>query len=125
MVLIAEDDMALRFLLSEALRQEGFEVLSATDGIEAVELYRSNAEAVKVVVTDIVMPGMDGLTAAVEMRKIEDNVSFLFMSGHGPERIKEIGISLEDIPNSAFLQKPFAFKDMMNMIWMMESRHDA
>ena len=71
------------------------------------------------------MPRMDGLTAAVEMRKIEDNVSFLFMSGHGSERIKEIGISLEDIPNSAFLQKPFAFKDMMNMIWMMRPRHHS
>lgn len=116
MVLVAEDDTAFRFILSEALNEAGFEVLPAANGVEALELYRKNADKVNLVVADITMPGMDGLTAAVEMRKIDDNVFFLFMSGYEPERIKEIGINMEDIPNAAFLRKPFAFKDMINMI---------
>ena len=116
MVLVAEDDAAFRFLLSEALSEAGFEVLSATNGIEALELYRKNADKINLVVADVVMPGMDGLTAAVEMLKIDDNVFFLFMSGYELERIKEIGINMEDIPNSVFLRKPFAFKNMITMI---------
>jgi two-component system cell cycle sensor histidine kinase/response regulator CckA len=119
MVLVAEDDAAFRFLLSEALSEEGFEVLSAANGVEALELYRKNADNINLVVADVIMPGMDGLTAAVEMRKIDDNVFFLFMSGYGPERIREIGINVEDIPNAAFLRKPFAFKDMMSRIRML------
>jgi two-component system, cell cycle sensor histidine kinase and response regulator CckA len=116
MVLVAEDDTAFRFLLSEALSEAGFEVLPAANGVEALELYRKNADKINLVVADVVMPGMDGLTAAIEMRKIDNNVFLLFMSGYEPERIKEIGINIQDIPHTAFLRKPFAFKDMISTI---------
>jgi two-component system, cell cycle sensor histidine kinase and response regulator CckA len=114
MVLVAEDDTAFRFILAEAFEAEGFSVVSAANGVEALEIYRNNPHRIGVVVSDIFMPGMDGLSAAVEMRKIDGNVFFLFMSGYGAERIKEIGISMEDIPNSTFFEKPFAFKDLIN-----------
>jgi two-component system, cell cycle sensor histidine kinase and response regulator CckA len=125
MVLVAEDDAAFRFLLSEALSEEGFEVLTAANGVEALELYRMNADKINLVIADVVMPVMDGLTAAIEMRKIHDNVFFLFMSGYGPERIREIGINMEDIPNAAFLEKPFAFKDMISRIRMLVPPHQT
>ena len=115
-ILVAEDDAPFRFILVEAFRDEGFEVVSAANGAEALDIYRRNAEKIDVVVADIIMPGMDGLTAAVEMRKIDDNVIFLFMSGYGPEHIKKIGVDMDDIPNSAFFLKPFAFRDMVRMI---------
>jgi CheY-like chemotaxis protein len=70
------------FLFGDALREKGLHVLSAANGLEALELYRENADKVWLVVTDVIMPGMDGLTAAVEMQKIDKNVFFLFMSGH-------------------------------------------
>jgi two-component system, cell cycle sensor histidine kinase and response regulator CckA len=125
MVLVAEDDAAFRFLLSEALSEEGYQVLSAANGVDALELYRKNADNINLVVADVVMPGMDGLTAAVEMRKIDDNVFFLFMSGYEPERIREIGINMDDIPNAAFLRKPFAFKDLISRIRMLAPCHQT
>jgi DNA-binding response OmpR family regulator len=116
--IVAEDDAAFRFLLGEALIDEGFEVFSAANGTEALELYRKNTQNVSLAIVDITLPGMDGLTAATEMRKIDDNIFFLFISGYDRERLKEIGINMEDIPNSDFLWKPFAFKDMIRRIRM-------
>lgn len=121
-VMIVEDDAAFRWLLSEALSKEGFEVLTAANGIEALQLYREHIGEVWLVAADVMMPEMDGLTAAREMRKIDDNVSFIFMSGYDSERIDRIGIKVEDIPRSDFLRKPFGLKDMTNRIRTLE-RH--
>ncbi len=115
-IIVADDDESLRLLLSETLKDEGFEVLLAANGREAVDLYRRSARKISLVVADIMMPGMDGLTAAMEMRKIDANVIFLFMSGCDSERIKSIGINMDDIPNSCFFPKPFGFGDMVSRI---------
>ena len=119
-VMVVEDDAAFRWLLGEALRYEGFEVLIAANGIEALQLYRENSDNVWLVVADIVMPEMDGLTAATEMRKIDDNVFFIFMSGYDSEWIDRIGIKMEDIPNSGFFRKPFAFRELTSRIRTLE-----
>ncbi len=118
-VIVVDDDETLRTLLSETLSQAGFEVLLAADGQEAVELYKRRRGEISLVVADIIMPRMDGLTAAMEMRKIDENVVFLFMSGCDSERINAIGISIEDIPNSCFFPKPFGFDDMVSRIRML------
>lgn len=115
-IMIAEDDRAFRWLLSETLRSAGFEVLTAEDGMEALQLFRENTGKVWLVIADIYMPGMDGLTAATEMRKIDDKVFFIFMSGYDSERIDRIGIRMEDIPRSDFFRKPFSFRDMTSRI---------
>ena len=122
-VIVAEDDVVLRSLFGDALREKGLHVLSAANGLEALELYRENADRIRLVVTDVIMPGMDGLTAAVEMRKIDKNVYFLFMSGHDPQAIEEAGFSMDDIPDSDFYQKPFAFNDMIGRIRMPGAPH--
>ena len=115
-IIVVDDDETLRLLLSETLSEEGFEVLVAADGLEALELYRGSADEISLVVADVIMPKMDGLTAAIEMRKIDDNVVFLFMSGCDAERIRAIGVNIEDIPNSCFFPKPFGFGDMISKI---------
>jgi len=118
--MVVDDDTALRGMLSQVLSYNGFEVLSAANGIEALQLYRENTGKVWLVVADIMMPEMDGLTAATEMRKIDDNVYFIFMSGYDAGRIDEIGIKMEDIPRAEFFQKPFAFKDMVSRMRTLE-----
>lgn len=118
--MVVDDDTALRGMLSQVLSYNGFEVLSAANGIEALQLYRENTGKVWLVVADIMMPEMDGLTAATEMRKIDDNVYFIFMSGYDAGRIDEIGIKMEDIPRAEFFRKPFAFKDMVSRMRTLE-----
>ena len=117
-VLVAEDDVILRSLFSDALREKSLHVLSAANGLEALQLYRENADKIWLVITDVMMPAMDGLTAAVEMRKIDKNVYFLFMSGHDPQAIEEAVFSIGDVPDSTFYQKPSAFRDIIDRIRM-------
>jgi YesN/AraC family two-component response regulator len=71
------------------------------------------------------MPVMDGLNAASAMRKIDDNIFFLFISGYEGENLKERGINTEDIPNAGFLFKPFTFQDMICRIRMLGLPHQA
>jgi two-component system, cell cycle sensor histidine kinase and response regulator CckA len=123
--MIVEDDAGLRLMLSQTLIKNGFEVLAASDGLEALQLYRENAGRMWLVVADIMMPEMDGLTAATEMRKIDDNVCFIFMSGYDAERIDRIGIKMGDIPRSEFFQKPFAFKDIVSRIKTLELHREG
>jgi len=115
-VMIVEDDPAFRWLLSLALSREGFEVLTAENGVEALQSYRENADRIWLVVADVVMPEMDGLTLAVEMRKLDDHAYFIFMSGYDAGRIDGIGIRMADIPRSEFFRKPFSFTDMVSRI---------
>lgn len=115
-LLVVEDDATLLHILSEALTEEGFRVFSARSGAEALALYRGNAGDICLAVVDVMLPGMDGLTAAAEIRKINDNVHFLFMSGYDAEYLKQTGMSIEDIPNAEFFRKPFAFEDMRSRI---------
>ncbi len=122
-VIVAEDDIVLRSLLSETVREAGFQVLTAADGLEALKLYAENTDKVRLVVTDVLMPVMDGLNAAVEMRKIDDDVSFLLMSGLDSGQIEQIGIKIEDIPNSDFMKKPFEFSDMISRIKRLGANH--
>jgi len=90
--------------LSEALSKEGFEILTAANGVDALLLYQENAGKVWLVMTDIVMSKMDGLTAADEMLKMDGNMFFIFMSGYGAEPIDRIGIKMENIPRSGFFR---------------------
>jgi two-component system cell cycle sensor histidine kinase/response regulator CckA len=122
-VIVAEDDTVLRALLAETLREAGFQILTAANGLEALKLYAENAGKVWLVVADLIMPEMDGLTAATEIRKIDENVCFLLMSGCDPETIGKIGIAIESIPGSDFLRKPFSFSDMLRRIWRLASHH--
>lgn len=122
-VIVAEDDAVLRLLFCEALTEKGLQVLPAANGLEALELYRKNADRIWLVIADIIMPGIDGLTAAVEMRKINDEVYFLFMSGLDFRHIGLKSIKIEDIPNSNFFLKPFAFKDVINRIQTLKTPH--
>jgi DNA-binding response OmpR family regulator len=121
-VMVVEDDAALRWMLGQALAKDGFEVLSAENGLEALQLYRENTGKIWLVLADVFMPEMDGLTAAIEMRKIDDDVCFIFMSGYDSERIDRIGIKMGDVPRSEFFRKPFAFRDMTNKIKALEGQ---
>ncbi|MCX7171485.1 MAG: response regulator, partial [Proteobacteria bacterium] len=91
-LLVADDDRVVLFTLSEGLRQAGFDVIEARDGLQALTLCQS--EAPQLALLDIRMPGMDGLELARRLRD-ETAVPFLFFSAYNDEayvqRAVEIG----------------------------------
>ena len=104
LVLVVEDDALIREFEVATLTRAGFEVLAAMDGIEGSALFARHFQEIDLLVTDISLPGMDGLEIAVYVRKIRPDVSILFASGSiCPDYVAMI----EQIPGARFLAKPF------------------
>jgi PAS domain S-box-containing protein len=102
-VLLVEDDVAVRRLVVAELSRRGFTIIEAEDGRAALELYRRDMDLIDVVVTDVVMPHLNGADLAKEIEKIRPGQKLLFISGH-PERA---GAGLDPTGVANLLMKPF------------------
>lgn len=101
-VLVADDDEQIRALVWEILAMEGFRVLPARNGHEAVEILRQHGESIDVLIADVVMPRVGGRELAIECGKIAPHVRVLFASGYGDNE----DFSAE-FPDAEVLEKPF------------------
>jgi PAS domain S-box-containing protein len=81
-ILLAEDDTAVRELVQEVLTSFGYVVISASDGQDAVEKFKANSAAVKLVLMDIIMPRMNGKEACREIRRLDPDAKVLYSSGY-------------------------------------------
>jgi len=102
-VLLAEDDRAVRRLVVTELTRRGFTVLEAEDGAGALELFNKEKNRVDILVTDVVMPRMNGADLAKAAERIRPGLKILFISGH-PERA---GAGLDPTGVTNLLMKPF------------------
>lgn len=105
-VLLAEDDRAVRRLLSNELRRRGFTVLEARHGGEALEICRQHGGHIDVLLTDVVMPTMNGADLAAAASPMRPEMTVLFMSGH-PERAG-VGLDPQGPHAANLIMKPFA-----------------
>jgi PAS domain S-box-containing protein len=103
-VLLVEDEASVRQMLREALRKAGYRVWEAENGAEAIARWGAKIDEVDLVVTDIVMPVMNGLRLAEELRARRQEIKVVFMSGHSLELIHH-----QSVPDPApdLLHKPF------------------
>lgn len=104
-VLVVEDAEPLRELVCKILRAQGYQVLEAANGREALEIYRRQIEPVRLVLTDLVMPEMNGRQLAEHLRAQRPDIKVLLMSGFTDNSVFRHGI-LEAETN--FIQKPFS-----------------
>jgi PAS domain S-box-containing protein len=103
-ILLAEDEAGVRSLLRRVLEQNGYTVLEAENGTEALQLCAKHPEPIHLLVTDLVMPKMNGRELAERMAQIRPNLQVLYMSGYTDDAIIRQGI--QEL-GTAFLQKPF------------------
>jgi DNA-binding response OmpR family regulator len=104
-ILVIDDDMSVQMLAAQALRNEGYHVLVASDMDEALRVSGEYAPDIDLVLTDIVLPTGNGMTLARALQKTRPNTPVLYMSGFGAEAIQ--AIQYEGGPNGGFLEKPF------------------
>ncbi len=103
-VLLVEDDRAVRVLASEILQMNGYKVLPARDGREALDLVRGHNRPIHLLLTDVVMPQMSGRQVAESIAGIHPEIRVLYMSGYTDSVIAHHGVLPADV---AYLQKPF------------------
>src|SRR5262249_10838753 len=82
MALIVDDEQVVRGLARDMLEKMGFCVLTATDGHDGVEVFRTNADRIRLVLLDLMMPRLDGIEAFREMRRIRRDLCALLSSGY-------------------------------------------
>jgi two-component system cell cycle sensor histidine kinase/response regulator CckA len=112
-ILLVEDEDGLRSLNARGLRSRGYSVIEAANGIEAMEALEEKDGAVDLVVSDVVMPEMDGPTLLREMRKRNPNLKIIFVSGYAEEAFDK---SLPENEQFAFLPKPFALSALVEKV---------
>jgi PAS domain S-box-containing protein len=112
LALVADDEPTVRQVGEMMLKQMGFDVLTATTGAEAVALFEANAEDVRLVLLDLMMPVMDGTEALAAIRA-RSAVPVILCSGYTSEAVPE---DLATAPATSFLQKPFARADLMKVL---------
>jgi CheY-like chemotaxis protein len=103
-VLLVDDEDAVRRIVKVTLEAMGYRVIEARNGVQALEAARQHAEAIHLVVTDVVMPGMDGPEMVERLAKERIDIRILYMSGYTNDAVVRDG-TVES--RAAFLQKPF------------------
>jgi PAS domain S-box-containing protein len=112
-ILVVDDDESMRFTTAALLEMEGFEVDTAVDGREAVDLFRADPDRFKLVITDLMMPRLTGDKVCAEIQQCRPDAKVILMSGY-PSR--------ESAPSNgggrvtAFLKKPFEVPDLLRAI---------
>ena len=106
-VLLVEDEPMVRTVAERALTRHGYTVVTAENGEDALEILGQGEEFV-LLISDVVMPGMDGPTMVAEARKTRPELPILFMSGYAEEQLRK-SIDLDHV---AFLPKPFSVQEL-------------
>ncbi|HWA57618.1 MAG TPA: PAS domain S-box protein [Gemmatimonadales bacterium] len=112
-ILLVEDEDGLRRVAQRALERVGYKVITASDGLEALEAYRKCAKHVDLIITDVVMPKLGGLALYRTLRQEGHAVRFLFTSGYAAHEIVK-----GDLPESdlQLLQKPWTLADLTQRV---------
>lgn len=112
-ILLVEDEAPVRAFASRALQLRGFEVVEAGNADEALRLLEDPDFEVDVVVTDVVMPGLDGPSWVKLARENRPDLKVVFVSGYTEDHLEK---GNGPLPNSVFLPKPFSLNELTNVV---------
>ncbi len=110
MILIVDDESGIRDFLGAYLQANSFKVLTAASAEEALELWEEHDDKIVAVITDIVMPGINGKALADQLRVMRPRLPIIFMSGYLPEEIAE------ETLDGPFFKKPFNPVDLLEAL---------
>lgn len=106
-LLVVEDEEDVRFMISSYLREEGHEVLEASNAAEAKRLMNTHAPNIRLVITDIRMPGETGVQLAKYVHRVHPEIPVLIVSGNATQK---------EINGELFLRKPFGLGTLYSMV---------
>ncbi|WP_290464517.1 response regulator transcription factor [Bacteroides acidifaciens] len=107
-ILFVEDEKDLTLIVADTLRGQGYEVITAVDGVDGLEKFKT--ETADIVVADVMMPKMDGFTMAQEIRKLSPTLPLLFLTAKSTIDDVEQGF---EIGANDYLKKPFELRELI------------
>jgi two-component system cell cycle sensor histidine kinase/response regulator CckA len=112
-ILVVEDQTDVRRLTALILKQQGYNVLEAADGTEALALISQHAAPIHLLLTDLVMPGMNGRQLAEQIKTLRPGVKVLYTSGYDEDMVANRGLMDEGV---AYIPKPFGPDDLAQKV---------
>ena len=112
-ILLVEDEDAVRSFATRALQSRGYTVLTAETGERALEVVEKHGQTIDLVLSDVVMPEMDGPTLLRELRRRGIGTKVVFISGYAEDAFEK---NLEGQTDFAFLPKPFTLKQLAEAV---------
>jgi PAS domain S-box-containing protein len=112
-ILVVEDEGGIRALVRKILRRQGYQVLEASHGEEALNVLNSHPGVVDLLLTDVMMPGMNGVDLSYKAVEQRPGIRVLFVSGYTDESLLEAG---QFPQGTAFLQKPFTLGSLLGKV---------
>jgi two-component system cell cycle sensor histidine kinase/response regulator CckA len=121
-LLVVEDERAFRDFLHEGLQSKGYQVLVASNGVEALRVAEQYQGSISVLITDIIMPQMSGPELATNLKKVRSNTDVLYMSGYADDKLGNISESGSEL---TLIEKPFYIDDLVRKIQEILRREDG
>jgi two-component system cell cycle sensor histidine kinase/response regulator CckA len=112
-ILFVEDEKTVRTVAARLLRARGYEVIEAADGEEALALAEANAGKIDLLISDVIMPGLDGPSMLKKARQYLGSAPVMFISGYAEGELSDV---LEDEPGITFLSKPIDIKSLAEKV---------
>ncbi|HEY3481798.1 MAG TPA: response regulator [Streptomyces sp.] len=112
-ILVVDDEAQVRNLARDILVGAGYRVLEAEDGESALRIAEEHSGAIHVVLTDVMMPGINGKQLGDRLLALYPDIKTIFMSGRAAEVISDAGVL---IPVDAFVAKPFTVERLLNKV---------
>lgn len=112
-ILLIEDEQSLLQLLQHVLEENGYRVLTATDGLEGVRMYEQHKDEISMVLSDVGLPKLDGFNAFLQMRRINPDVKAVLASGYLDDKVKA-DLYKEGIKD--FIRKPYQTDEILSKI---------
>jgi two-component system, cell cycle sensor histidine kinase and response regulator CckA len=112
-VLLVEDEEMMRNTAETMLKRLGFKILSAQDGVEALEVFHSHADEIDIVLSDLTMPRMNGWETMAALRHLQPDLPIILSSGHNES--EAFDAKQHELPQ-AFLHKPYRLSDLRNAL---------
>ena len=112
-ILLVEDETNLRYLARQYLEKQGYKVIEAADGAVAMQIAVAHEKVIHLLLTDVIMPGMNGRELAQRISEIRPNVKILYMSGYTENVIGHNGMLDAGV---RLLQKPFNLRDLRSKV---------
>ncbi|WP_136525727.1 response regulator [Geomonas ferrireducens] len=107
-ILLVDDDELIRSMLFDLLVGQGYNVIQAADGIDAIEKFKNDMHKIVLVISDIIMPRMDGISSYKIMTSLSPSIKVVFMSGYTSAQPLPDGVSV--------LTKPFSPLDVLKTV---------